>query len=170
MASTEKESYQFGFDIIIEDAQKIVVQEGIHPPKAFIEGKNGTIESELPEFPETHEDKLAYMAAFGQLAAESGRIGELLQIFVVSCGSLWETDGAIHLEFSDTVQTEAKPILIVSGVQLEERRKNLVIFEILHGFEKQAIGFLDLIVETDIGIPLETPLEDAFIAGFQGIN
>ena len=170
MASTDKEQYQFDFDTIIEDAQKKVVQEGKHLPKAFIEGKSGSIETELPEFPKSHEDKLAYMAALGQLMLESGRIGELLQIFVVSSGSLWEADGVIHLEFSDTVQTEAKPILIVSGIQLEERRKNLVIFEILHGFENQAIGFLDLIVETDIGIPLETPLEDAFIEGFQGLN
>ena len=97
MTFKDKVSYQFDFDTIIEDAQKIVVQEGIHPPKAFIEGKNGTLETELPEFPETHEDKFAYMAALGQLVAESGRIGELLQIFVVSSGLLWETEEAIHL-------------------------------------------------------------------------
>lgn len=144
MASTDKGSYQFDFDIIIEDAQKIVIQEGKHPPKAFIEGKKGSIETELPEMPKAHEDKLAYMAALGQLVAESGRIGELLQIFVVSSGSLWETEESIHLEFSDNTQTGAKPVLIISGVQLEEHRKNLVIFEVLHGVENQIVGILDL--------------------------
>lgn len=170
MASADKEQYCFDFDTIIEDAQKIVVQEGKHPPKAFIEGRERTIETKLIEFPETHEDKLAYMAALGQLVAESGHVGELLQIFVVSSGSLWEADEAIHLEFLDSSKSGAKPVLIVSRVQLEERRKNLVIFEIVHGFENQIVDFLDLLIETDIGIPLETPLEDAFIAGFQGSN
>lgn len=166
MTSTDKESYQFDFDILVEDALKRVTQEGNHPLRAFIEGRKGAMETELPEFPESHEDKLAYMAALGQLLAESERIGELLQVFIVSSGSLWETDGAINLEFSEIASTEARPVLIVSGVQLEERRKNLVIFEVLRGVENQVTGFLDLLIETNIGIPIETPLEDAFIAGF----
>lgn len=173
MAFTGKEQYYFELGTIIENAQKQVELEGKHQPKAFVKGKSGSIETELPElpeFPESHEDKLAYMAALGQLMFESGRIGELLQIFVVSSGSLWEADGAIHLEFSDTVQTEAKPVLIISGVQLEERRKNLIVFEVLRGNENQVVSFLDLLIETDIGIPLETPLEDAFIAGFHDAN
>lgn len=170
MAFTGKEQYYFELETIIENAQNKVTLEGKHPPRAFVEGKNGSIETELPEFPESHEDKLAYMAALGQLMFESGRIGELLQIFVTSSGLLWEADEAIHLELSETASAEAKPVLIVSGVQLEEHRKNLVIFEILHGIENQVTGFLDLIIETDIGIPIETPLEDAFIAGFQGSN
>lgn len=170
MASTDKEQYTFDFDTIVDDAQDKIIQEGKHPPTAFIEGKNGSIKTELPEMPEAHEDKLAYMAALGQLAAESGSIGELLQVFVVSSGLLWETEDAIHLEFSQPTPSEAKPVLIVSGIQLEERRKNLVIFEVLHGLEHQVIGFLDLLIETDIAIPMETPLEDAFIAGFQGVG
>jgi hypothetical protein len=166
MAFTGKEQYYFELEAIIENAQKQVTLEGKHLPKAFIEGKNGSIETELPEFSELHEDKLAYMAALGQLMAESGRIGELLQVFVVSSGSLWETEDAIRLEISETTRIDAMPVLIISGVQLEERRKNLIIFEVLRGNGNQVVGFLDLLIETDIGIPLETPLEDAFIAGF----
>ncbi|MCB9112236.1 MAG: hypothetical protein H6634_13415 [Anaerolineales bacterium] len=168
MASTDREQYYFELDTIVEDAKEKIIQEGKYPPKAFVEGKIGSIETELPEIPEAYEDKLAYMAALGQLMAESGSIGELLQVFVVSGGSLWKTEKAIHLEFSETTCTEAKPVLIVSGVQLEERKKNLIIFEVLKGSEKQVVGFLDLLLETDIGIPLETPLEDGFIAGFHG--
>ncbi|MBE7433145.1 MAG: hypothetical protein HS100_04465 [Anaerolineales bacterium] len=170
MASADIEQYYFDFDTIVEDAKKKVVQEGQHPPRAFVEGNKGPFETELPEFPETHEDKLEYMAALGQLAAESGRIGELLQIFIVSSGLLWEVEDAIHLEFSQPYHPEAKPVLIISGVQLEEKRKSLVIFEVLRGQEHQVVGFLDLLIETDIGIPLETPLEDAFIAGFRGLD
>lgn len=170
MAFINKEQYNLDFNTIIEDAQKRVIQEGIYPPKAFIEGGKGSMETELPEFPESHEDKLAYMAALGQLMAENGRLGELLQVFVVSSGALWETGDAIHLEFSPTTDVKARPVLIVSGVQLEEKRKSLVIFEVLRGQEHQAMGFLDLLIETDIGITLETPLEDAFIAGFQGVE
>ncbi len=166
MAFTGKEQYYFELDTIIDNAQKQVIQEGAYPSKAFVEGKIGSIETDLPEMPETHEDKLAYMAALGQLMAESGRIRELLQVFVVSSGSLWETEDSVHFEFSETTYTEAKSVLIISGVQLEERRKNLIIFEVLRGNENQVVGFLDLLIETDIGIPLETPLEDAFIAGF----
>jgi len=166
MAFTGKEQYYFELDTIIENAQKQVELEGKHQPKALVEGKSGSIETELPEFPESHEDKLAYMAALGQLMAASGRIGELLQIFVVSSGSIWEAEDSIRLELSETAHTDAKSVLIISGVQLEERRKNLIIFEVLRGNENQVVGFLDLLIETDIGIPLETPLEDAFIAGF----
>lgn len=165
MTPTDKESYHFGFDTIVEDAQKRVAQEGYHSPKVFIEGEKGVVETELPEFPESHEDKLAYMAALGQLIATSGRIGELLQIFVVSSGSLWEAEDSVRLEFTETAHTDAKSVLTISGVQLEERRKNLIIFEVLRGNKNQIVDFLDLLIETDIGIPLETPLEDAFITG-----
>lgn len=166
MTFTGKEKYYFELDTIIENAQKQVILEGKHQPKAFVEGNNGSIETDLPEMPETHEDKLVYMAALGQLMAESGRIGELLQVFVVSSGSLWETEDSVHLEFSETAHIDAKSVLIISGLQIEERRKNLIIFEILRGNENQVVGHLDLLLETNIGIPLETPLEDAFITGF----
>ncbi|NOH04949.1 MAG: hypothetical protein HND47_24745 [Chloroflexi bacterium] len=166
MVSTDKEQYNFDLDTIVDDAKEKVIQEGTYPPTAFIEGRKGSIKTELPKVPEAHEDKLEYMAALGQLMAESGRIGELLQIFVVSSGSLWETENAIHLELGETAPTDAKPVLIVSGAQLEQRRKNLIIFEILRGHENQVVDFIDLLIETDMGIPLETPLEDAFIASF----
>ena len=167
MASANNEQFYFELDTIVDDAKKRVIQEGKHPPKVFVEGEKGSMETELPEFPEAHEDKLEYMAALGQLMAESGRLGELLQVFVASGGLLWETEDTIHLEFSRPARSEAKPVLIVSGVQLKEERKSLVIFEVLQGLEHQAVGFLDLLIETDIGIPIETPLEDAFIVGFQ---
>lgn len=117
--------------------------------------------------PEAHGNRREYMRFLGQLAAMSGRVGELRQIFFVSEGllrAISEENSAHEPPFQDP---NRKEVLIIGGIQIRENQKYLRIFELLRDSEKRIIGFSGSLTDTIQDVSFDTPLEDAFVNGFQ---
>ncbi len=167
MTTPEQKQYHTCLDEVVSNAKESLVRDGEHQPTLIVEGSLGLVSGKLPGMPESHSDKLIYMRLLGRQAAESGRIGRLRQIFFVSGGSLWEENEAIYLDFSPSQNLMQQEVLFISGVDLLEHRKHLALLEVRRDSNGQVAGFSDLILNLHQPIPLETPLEDAFVSGFK---
>jgi len=60
-----------------------------------------------------------------------------------------------------------KQVLIISGIQIKERKKHLKVFEILRNSDKQVIGFEALFPDKEENEIVKIPLLEAFVQGFQ---
>lgn len=169
MNTIEPKPPQTNFEKVISNAKETLIRKREHIPTVIVEGQDDLATGYLPDMPELHEEKLEYMQLLGQLVKANCLVGELRQVFIIAQGFMWEDDNAIYVDISTSQDHAGEEILITSGVQLEEHRKHLNILAVLRDQEHQVIGFLDLLSKTD-GVPLETPLEDAFINGFQGVQ
>ncbi|HSR29700.1 MAG TPA: hypothetical protein VLY63_03975, partial [Anaerolineae bacterium] len=93
--SPERSQYRISFEDVAAHAQEVTIQDGHHVPIVIVEGSKSLGVSSLQDLPETHDERLQMMHAFGQAAAMTGRFGRLQQVFFISEGwmSVAKRDG-----------------------------------------------------------------------------
>ena len=60
-----------------------------------------------------------------------------------------------------------KEVLIVSAIQMKERKKNLKIYQLVRDQNEQITGMEEFVPESPQETSVEVPLLDAFVQGFR---
>ena len=164
--SPERERYHLGFEEIVSNAKDVILKDGKHVPILIVDGDQGLLISQLNELPATHHERAELMRFIGMTTAMSGKLKSLKQIFMVSEGwmSVAKKDGQPMVPPSQ--DPDRKEVLIVSGFELEGKRKYLKLFEILRYGENSGVDLQELFPDTNKNGPVEVPLLEAFVYGF----
>jgi len=166
--SPEKEQNYITFEEIISNAKEIMLRDGKHVPTLIVEGGRNLVAGQIPDLPPTHGERVDLMRFLGQATAKSGRVDQLQQVFMVSEGWMSVANEDKAAEVRPSQDPNRKEVLIVSAVQLRERKKHMKVFEILRDNSEQVVGLEEFLPdEKKKDESVEVPLLDAFVQGFQ---
>jgi len=166
--SPERSQSPITFEEIISNAKEIMVRDGNHVPILIVEGNKNSAAGQIPDLPETHEERMKLMHLLGQAMANSGRIDQLKQVFMVTEGWMSIVSNEEQIETHPSEDPDRREVLIISAIQMTENKKLLKVFEILRDRHEQVLGFDEFLPdEKKKDESVDTPLLDAFVQGFQ---
>ena len=113
-------------------------------PILIVEGSRNLIASQIPEMPETHGERMELMRFIGQAAAKSSRVGKLEQVFFISEGWMSMAKEDKPPEMRPSEDPNRKEVLIISGLQIKERKKILKLFEMVRDHSKQVVDLPEI--------------------------
>jgi hypothetical protein len=164
----EREQGHITLAEVISNAKEVMLRYGKHVPTLIMEASNNLVVTQVPSMPVTHGERMEFMRFVGQVAAKSGRVDQLQQVLLVTEGwmSLAKEDKLADLPPSQ--DPGRKEVLIISAIQMTERKKQLKVFEILRDSKEQVIGLEEFLPdEKKKDESVKVPLLDAFVQGFQ---
>jgi hypothetical protein len=162
--SPEREQDHITIEEIISKAKEIMLRDGQHMPTLIMEASNLLVASPLPSLPVTHGEKVEFMRFVGQVAAKSGRFDQLQQVFMITEG--WMSESSENMRPSQ--DPNKKEVLIISAIQMKERKKQMEILEILRDDQEQVVGLEAYLPDKEKkDEKVDIPLLDAFVQGFQ---
>ena len=159
--SPERSQYQISLE-------EIMLRDGQHIQTLIVEGSKSLVSGQIPDLPATHGERVELMRFLGQAAARSGRVDQLRQVFMVSEGWMSQPGEDKPNEMRPSQDPNRKEVLIISAIQMTERKKQMEIFEILRDSSEQVVSlerFLPGTEKKDASV--EIPLLEAFVQGFQ---
>ena len=120
-----------------------------HAPFVIAANDWSLLAGQIVEWPNAYEKRIQLMQGLGQSAVESGQLEGLRWAFFASAG--WT----------------GKETLIVLGLQVQERRKYLAVYEMVRNENDQPIDLSEILPLQEKDASFETPFLDAFVEGFQ---
>ena len=145
-----------------------MLRDGEHVPVLIVEADNKLVAGQIPDMPATHGERLELLRFLGQAAAKSGRVNQLQQIFMVTEGWMSVASEDKSAEIRPSQDPNRKEVLIISAIQMRERKKQMKVFEILRDSSEQVVGLEEFLPdENKKDKSVEVPLLDAFVHGFQ---
>src|SRR6266700_2813126 len=114
LMSPEKEQGNITLEEIISDAKEIMLRDGNHVPILIVEGSKNSAAGQIPKLPETHKEKMKVMHRFGQVVANSGRIDQLKQVFMVTEGWMSIASPDEQVELRPSEDPNRKEVLVIS--------------------------------------------------------
>jgi hypothetical protein len=133
-----------------------------------MEADNKLSTGQIPNMPPTHGERVELLRFLGQTVAESGRIDQLQQVFMVSDGWMSTPSEDRPAKLRPSEDPARKEVLIISAIQMKERKKQMEILEVLRDSHNQVVGFEDFLPgmkKKDESIDI--PLLDAFVQGYE---
>jgi hypothetical protein len=166
--SPERSEYQISLEEIISNAKEIMFRDGNHVPIVIVESGKALVAAQIPDMPETHGERIELLRFLGQVAAKSGRIDQLRQVFMVSEGWMSEPSEDKPIDMRPSQDPNKKEVLIISAIQMKERKKQIAMFEILRDGNENVVGLEEFLTETmKKDESVEVPLLEAFVQGYQ---
>ena len=166
--SPERGENRISLEEIVSNAKEIALRDGSHVPVLVVEGSQNLVVGQIPDLPGTHSERVELMRFLGQAAAKSGRLGQLQQVFMVSEGWMSMASKDKLAETIPSQDPDRKEVLIISGMQMKGRNKQLKVFEIMRDRDEQVVSLEEFLPEEKKKEEsVEIPLLDAFIEGFQ---
>ena len=161
--SPEQEREPITIEEIISNAKEIMLRDGKHVPVLIMEADNKLVAGQISSLPATHGERVELMRFLGQAAAKSGQVSQLQQVFMVTEG--WMNEPSADLRPSE--DPNKKEVLIISAIQMKERKKHLKIYEVFRDQYEQVIGMEEFSPDAKDEESVDIPLLDAFVQGFQ---
>ena len=166
--SPERNQNPITLEEIISNAKEIMLRDGKHVPVLIIEAGKNLVVGQIPDMPATHGERVELMRFLGQAAAKSGRVDQLQQVFMVSEGWMSMASEDKPAEIRPSQDPNRKEVLIISAMQMKERKKHLKVFEILRDSNEHVVGLEEFLPdEKKKDESVEIPLLDAFVQGFK---
>jgi len=166
--SPERDQHRVSIEEIISNAKEIMLRDGNHVPILIVEAGKNLVAGQIQDMPETHGERMELMRFLGQAAAKSGRVDQLQQVFMVSEGWMSVASNDKPADIRPSEDPEKKEVLIISAMQIKERKKQLKVFEILRDSNEQVVSVEEFLPdEKKKDESVEVPLLDAFVQGFQ---
>ena len=166
--SPEREQDHITIEEIISNAKEIMLRDGSHIPTLIVEGSKSLVGGQIPDLPPTHGERVELMRFLGQAAAKSGRVDQLQQVFMVSEGWMNEPSEDKSTNMRPSEDPNRKEVLIISAIQMKERKKQMEIFEVVRNSDEQVVSFEKFLPDTEKKVEsVDIPLLDAFVQGFQ---
>ncbi|MGA7193995.1 MAG: hypothetical protein WBW94_10210 [Anaerolineales bacterium] len=159
--------YLISFEEIASNAKDAVLENGNHVPVLIVEGSKNIFVIPVEAMPDTHGERLEMMRFVGQMAAKSGKVGNLQQAFFISEGWMSMAREDMPPEMRPSDDPNRKEVLIISGLQVKERKKSLKLFEMVRDRSKHVVNLPEILPPQAKDNKVEIPLLDAFAQGFQ---
>ncbi|SRR6266540_3853299 len=135
--SPERDQNRVTLEEIISNAKEIMVRDGNHLPTLILEASKSLVVGKIPDLPPTHGERVELMRFLGQAAAKSGRVDQIQQIFMVTEGWMSVASEDKPPEIQPSQDPNRKEVLIITAIQIKERKKHMKVFEILRDSTKQ---------------------------------
>src|SRR5688572_10646540 len=164
--SPEQEHDHITLEEIISNAKEIMLRDGNHVPVLIVESGKSLVAGQIPDLPATHGERLQLMGFLGQAAAKSGRVDQLQQVFMVSEGWMSTPSRDESAQLRPSQDPNRKEVLIISAVQVRDRKNHLKLFEVLRDDNEKVVRLEEFLSE-EKKESVEVPLLDAFVQGFQ---
>ncbi len=137
-------------------------------PTLIAEGSKRAFGGQIGDLPDTHEERVEWMLSAGYALAQSGKIGDLQQVFFISEGWMSVAQEGQPLQSRPSQDPHRKEVLFISNRIFRTHQTRLAILEMV----RDAEGWLTELSEIDLRDELnegeaESPLLDAFIDGFR---
>ncbi len=165
--SPEREQHQVDLEDIVSTAKEVMFKLGKHVPTLTIETSKKVLVGQIPDMPATHGERMELMRFLGQAAAKSGRVDQLHQVFMVHEGWMSVSSEDKPAEMRPSQDPNRKEVLIVSAIQIKERKKHIRVFEILRNKTEVVVDLEEFLPEANKDEQTEVPLLEAFVQGFQ---
>jgi hypothetical protein len=166
--SPERESAHITFEEVIANAKEVLFRDGNHVPVLIVDANKSLLAGQIPDLPPSHGERVALMRLLGQAAALSGSVDQLNQVFMVSEGWMSEPSEGQPTDLRPSQDPHRKEVLIISAIEIKERKKNLKILEISRDSDAKVVGLEEILPENEKkDETVDVPLLDAFVQGFQ---
>ena len=166
--SPERNQNPITLEEIISNAKEIMLRDGYHVPVVILEVDKKLMGAQIPDMPATHGERVQLLHFLGQAAAKSGRVNQLQQVFMVNEGWMSVASEDMPAEIRPSQDPNRKEVLIISAIQMKERKKQMKVFEILRDSSEQVVGLEEFLPdEKKKDESVDIPLLDAFVQGFQ---
>ena len=165
--SPERSSYEISFEEIISNAKERMLLDGKIEPILVIESSKSLVIVPLQDMPETHGERIGLMRFLGQFTAKSGKVNQLQQVFMVTEGWMSKATKSKPSKMRPSQDPNRKEVLIISGIQMRERKKHLKLFEILRDSNEHVVSLEGFFPNEKQDESVEIPLLEAFVYGFQ---
>lgn len=153
---------------IISNAKEIMLRDGNHVPVLIVEADSKVVAGQIPDMPPTHGERMELMHFLGEAAARSGRVGQLQQVFMVTEGWMSQVHEDKAKKIRPSQDPNRKEVLIISAMQVPQRKKQMEVFEILRDDNQKVIGFEEFLPDKEKkDESIDIPLVEAFVQGFQ---
>lgn len=164
----ERDPHQFNLEDVARFAKEVTLKQGWHIPTIIAEGTKRSIIGTLAEFPNTHEEKVDLMFSTGFGLAQSGEVGKLKQVFLISEGWMSVAEEGKPPEMQPSLDPNRKEVLLVSNLVIEQHQGSIVVLEMVRDVEGKLIDLREFQVPkwSEEG-RVESPLLDAFAKGFR---
>lgn len=148
MSPENKQDY-IGIEQIISRVREMALADRKHAPFVIATNNWSLLAGQIGEWPNAYEKRLQMMQSMGRSAAEGGKFGELQWVFFASEGWI------------------GKETLIVLGLEVQEVRKYLAVYEMVRNENDQPVDLAEILPVQERDASFETPFLDAFVEGFQ---
>jgi len=166
--SPEQEQDHITIEEIVSNAKEILLRDGQHLATLIVEGGKSLIAGQIPDLPATHGERVELMRFLGQAAAKSGRVDRLHQVVMVSEGWMSEPSENKPTDMRPSQDPNRKEVLIISGMQIKEHKKQMEVLEILRDSNQQVVSLEEFLPDKEKkDESIDIPLLDAFVEGFQ---
>lgn len=165
--SPERKTWSLSFDEIVFNAKEIILKDGMHVPTIIVEGNKNLIAGQVRDMPYTHGERVELMRFLGQATARSGKIQELRQVFMISEGWLSVPKDGETENLRPSQDPDRKEVLIVSGIKIQERKKQIKALEIVRDGDSRVSRLEEFLPDAKENETIDIPLLDAFVWGFQ---
>lgn len=155
------------FEDITQLAVEAALKQGSHSPCMLIDGSKKMMYGGLPHLPDTHEKRMQFMYAAGQVAAISEEVGKLRQVFMISEAWMSTPKESELPKIIPSQDPNRKEVLIISGLDMQKQIKYLKIFEMMRDKDGILIGLTEAMTGIEESDRFDVPLLDAFQQGYQ---
>jgi hypothetical protein len=149
---------------VIRVAKENLIQYGNHVPTVIADGSNQPVIIQIQDIADTHEGRLQQMFTVGFIVAQSGEVGELEQVFLIT--EAWMSSaGPDDLPLIRPSQDpQRKEILLVSSINVPARKQRSAVVEMV----RDQAGNIEALRDHPFGEEEEgeNKLFTAFVAGF----
>ena len=165
--SAESSPGRYTIDEVVKIAQEVLLEHGNNVPTIIAEGEKGSAINQLLPFPQTHEGRRERLFIAGLMLAQSGRVGNLKQVFFVSDGWLSLVDETGPPQIPPSQDPDRIEVLQITLLEIEANHTDLVLFEMVRDAEEKLIELNPLEQPgVEEGGAVESPLLAAFVDGF----
>jgi Protein of unknown function (DUF2958) len=162
----ERDQPLMSLEELIPLAAEMLLRRGEVIPTVIIETHGNLAVGQIPDMPETHQERVELMRFLGEETAKSGRVEQLEQVFMVTEGWMSEGSEEMTKHRRPSNDPNRKEVLIVSAIQVKEQKKLLKILEIVRDSDEEVVLKEVSPSEGKEG-SVELPLLEAFVEGFQ---
>ena len=164
---SESRPGRYTIEEVVSIAQEVLLEHGNHVPTIIVEGEKGPVINQLVPFPETHEGRRERLFIAGLMLAQSGRVGNLKQVFFISEGWMSLADETGPPQAPPSQDPDRIEVLQITLLEIEANHTDLVLFEMVRDAEEKLIELKPLEQPgVEEGGDVESPLLAAFVDGF----
>jgi hypothetical protein len=154
-------------ETVAAHAVELVLEHGSHVPTLIVSGSEGNTVLLMDDLAPTHDLRRQQMAMFGFAFGISGRVGELQQIFLITEAWMSARKGEQPPIIPPSVDPGRQEGLFISSLNPTQDQREFAAFVMLRD-DEGVLRELKRILDEDVqDISSESPLLDAFVAGFQ---
>jgi hypothetical protein len=159
--------YQLTLKVVTRFAKEVTLRDGRCAPTLIVEGSHGALTGQIAEFPKTHTEKVRRMREAGFELGQTGQVGALWQVFFMSESWMSGAEGDTPSNLPPSQDPNRKEMLLVFHVALKENQTAFSGCEMIRNTEGRLVALRDFLFSKEEVTDFESPLTEAFVAGFR---